>query len=72
MVKKMDQGIEIYEDRLPLDFHLIPDFDGKYGYIVILAPHALVDGVQIMPTFMSINNKPNFDKLRNIATPTLF
>ena len=67
MVKGMDKGIELYKNRLPYDVCLIPDFDGKYGYIVIFCTHALVDGVQIFPTFMSMDNDSDMSKLRYVA-----
>jgi hypothetical protein len=41
----MDKGLELYEDILPYNFQLIPNYDGKNGLIVIMCTHAVVDGV---------------------------
>lgn len=39
----MDEGFDLYDERLPYDFSLIPDFDGKHGLIFCTTSHALCD-----------------------------
>ena len=67
----MDKGVDLYENRLPYDVNFIPNFDGKHGYIILFVPHALVDGVQQLPTFMSMNNTDRMSQLRYVAKPSL-
>ena len=57
----MDDGLDLYDDRLPFDFHFLPDFDGKHGYIIFFVTHARVDGVQFLPTLMTMNNTDRMD-----------
>ena len=57
----MDDGLDLYDDRLPFDFHFLPDFDGKHGYIFLFVTHARVDGVQFLPTLMTMNNTDRMD-----------
>ena len=45
IAEKMDKGIDLYDNVLPYICYMIPDFDGKYGYMYFCATHALVDGV---------------------------
>ena len=68
---KMDEGIDLYDEVLPYKCFMIPDFDGKYGYMLFCATHALVDGIQILPTFLTMSNDGDMSSLRRVATPTL-
>ena len=67
----MDRGLDLYDDRLPYDWHLIPDLDGKHGYLTVFTTHAICDGVQFLPTTMLMSDNMDMSKMRYVAKPSL-
>lgn len=44
----MDEDLNLYGYNLPYRFYILPEVDGKYGYLYFVATHAFFDGVSIV------------------------
>ena len=57
--------------NIPYKFYLMPNVDGKHGYVLTVSTHAFYDGISVVSAFQAMTIKKDFSKLMQVAEPNV-